>query len=78
MIRRQFPNVLLEGKEVAIEGGVDTVPQQQVPNVDKDREAPPESRNNDHEDMRNQTSIAATKLKRNVRPPEKLGDFVAK
>ena len=29
LVRNQFPNVLLEDKEVAIEAGVDMIPQQQ-------------------------------------------------
>ena len=67
VINRRFPNVLLEEKDVAIEGGVDTVPQSQSARTAEPKEA-----------EITEQSIAKSKPKRNVKPPNKLGDFVPK
>ena len=78
MIRRRCPNVLLEDKEVAIEGGVDTDPHR-ARAVSKESSVQPEQ---GHEEGRAQPemlpSIATTKGKRNVCPPARLGEYVPK
>ena len=89
LITSRLPNVLLEDKDVAIEGGVVTVPQ---PIVAPQREGQPVTsktpvevaveapRKMATEDRgkKKQDYISSTKAKRNVRPSSKLDSYVPK
>ena len=71
VIKQRFSNVLLEDKDVAFEGGVDTVLQPEQPQPAVDGGSAPSRRSEE-------PSIAKSKPKRNVRPPERLGDYVSR
>ncbi|XP_042010529.1 uncharacterized protein LOC121759095 [Salvia splendens] len=86
LIQRQFPNVLLEDKDFVIGGGVDTVPIQPATSAPIQSLPPtgvtegPEQEAEEVPEVRQleEPSIAKSKPRRNVRPPDKFGDYVTK
>ena len=78
VVRRRFPNVLLEDKEVAMEGGVDTLPLPQDQPVAVDQQ--PEAGRTEEVEVRPdpQPSIAKSKAKRQLRQPVRFGDYTPK
>ena len=82
VVKRNFPNVLLEDKDVAMERGVDTLPstaqQQQEAETEQRSTGSGQGELVEAPTAGNEASIAKTEPKRNVKPPNKFGDFVAK
>lgn len=83
IVKRNFPNVLLEDKDVAIERGVDTIPSEVHPQQETTGEQGKISGKGirsagAQEAAKDEASIAKMKPKRNGKPPKMFGDYVAK